>query len=208
MELPVAQAETFQCAYSKKPLVRPCEVESCVFNMPATSLATHYRRCFLNYVDKLRHNPYKVRTLATFAEASPEQKEQITAAFFGVTLADIQKVTTSFYTSLLSVLSFDTTSSLANRQVSPVPYRQCAVCGTACEREELFLPKSGVLPPGYGYCSYPCYQLKPPPILHLECILHLDYRQFLDNLQFDRTKNRKRFVTQLIRWVIGGIAMK
>jgi len=195
----------FICPYSNKRLMRACEVSSCNFNLPNIPLSRAYKRCFLNYLDSGNFNPMELeRVSPPFNELPENQRQQIIAAFFEIDRTDVMAVKGNFYLSFLSIITQEALSSSAKRQLAPVPYRQCAICGT--ESKSLFLPPSGCLPAGYGYCSYKCYQLKPPPLLTLEQLLEIDYQELVQNPEFS-VKNRARFVRYLIEWVLSDIPM-
>lgn len=196
----------FTCIYSHKPLDRPCEVGSCNFNLDSTALGKTFRRCLLNYFESLRHNPYGLKTHKDdFASLPFHQRCQIVGSFFGVQEREVKKSVSKFYASMFSVMVRDALTDIPKSQFSPVPYRQCAVCGT--ETSKLFYPRRGALPPGVGYCRYSCFQLKPPPIISLEISLEIDCLDLMQNIEFESTQSRPQFIRQIVQWIMGDIPM-
>lgn len=200
---------SFTCPYSKAPLESPCEVTSCNFNLEDNSISRAYKRCFLNYTESLRYNPLAIKKNVEydFNKLPQEQKNQIVGLFFNMTTDEVDKKTREFYISLFSVFAEDVLLSLRKHQIDPVPYRQCVVCAGECD--SLFYPKSGILPPGWGYCTYSCYQLKPPPILTLEKNLSLEFLELIRGLEleYESSHSRAKFVRQLVQWVLGDSPM-
>jgi hypothetical protein len=119
--------------------------------------------------------------------------------------SSVFKATSNFYISMFSVLAQDSILFYNKHRLDPVPYKQCAVCGTACDH--LFIPKSGALPAGWGYDRYCCYQLKPPPLLLLEKTLELDTIDMMKNIEHDATQSRAKFVRNLVQWVFSNTPM-
>ena len=121
--------------------------------------------------------------------------------------SDVEKKSREFYTSLFSVFSEDVLLELKRHQIDPVLYTQCAVCGSS--GKELFYPKSKILPVGWGYCRYACYQLKPPPILLLEKNLGIDFLDLIKALrsEYESSQSRAKFARHLAQWVFGDTPM-
>ena len=200
----------FTCPYANVPLLpeRPCAVESCSFNLADIPLGRAYRRCFLNYVKATSHNPYKRDELeqAEFGALPLTLREQIARLLLDMKPVEEAETKRTFYMSLFSIMAHDTTVSLAKKQHSPVPYQQCCVCGSATEK--LWFPKGGVLPSGYGYCSWPCWQESPPPLLGLTKMLEVDFGEMAKNLPFPHgQKSRLTFTLHLTRWILGETAL-
>ena len=196
----------FICPYANKELATPCTVDSCNFNMGQTPLADTYRRCFLNYIEALRYNPAGKSDLGDQYGSLPlRQRAQLISNFFGISEREVMKSNGEFYSSMFSIIAQDTNFFQNKFQLDPVPYRQCAVCGE--ESDRLFIPQSGALPPGWGYCGYTCYLLKPPPFLVIEKSLELDISDLMKNLEYDNSDSRAKFVRQIILWVFGNIPM-
>ena len=135
-----------------------------------------------------------------------KHKEEIIKGFLSVTDDDIQQATGNFYLRLINLLLQTTLIDLPRTQLEPIPYTQCCVCGNS--ENPLWFPKSGVLPDGYGYCSYACFQLKPPPILVHEQFLETEYQTLIPNLTFDIFKTRAQFVQNLIQYIFNKIPNK
>lgn len=192
----------FICPYAGAELKTPCSVGSCYFNLNDNPISRSFKRCFLNYQESLRYNPFAVAKKQDFDfnNLPQAQRNQIVASFFDLNEGDLGKVSANFYTSLFSILAEDALVGLRKVQLDPVPFRQCAVCGQ--ESERLFYPRS-ILPSGYGYCSYPCFQLKPPPILALERNMEVDFKDLVEALEEQNTQTRTQFYRQLVDWVFG-----
>ncbi len=198
--------EEFICPYASAPLLpeRPCEVESCSFNLADIALSRAYRRCFLNYVKATSHNPYKRDELEQieFGNLPLHYREHIARLLLDLKEEDEVETKRTFYMALFSIMTHDTTVSLTKRQHSPVTYRQCCVCGSA--ENPLWFPKGGILPSGYGYCSWSCWQEYPPPLLALTKILEVDFAEMTKNLPFPHgQKSRLIFTLHLVRWIFG-----
>jgi hypothetical protein len=199
----------FTCPYSGCAPHAPCEVSSCSFNLANKPVATIYNRCFLFYLEALRVNPTGQKKSTTFdvdfTKIPRHQREEIASFLLDVTEREVMQSYAEFYTSMFSLIAQDLLVSLRKRQLDPIPYKQCIVCGRS--DEPLWYPQSGSLPDGYGYCSYACYQLKSPPLLNLERMLEIDYRELAEKLEFDLLKSRPKFVLNLIHWVFGRTPM-
>ena len=196
----------YRCVYSGEVLDRSCEVESCTFNIPGTPLGKTYRRCLLNYLDSLRHNPFGLKNhVDDFSKLSFTQRTQIVSGFFGVSEREVRRVMSRFYSTLFRLMVRDVLVDLPKIKLDPVPYQQCCVCGVECSN--LFYPKSGALPAGFGYCRWSCWQLKPPPFIELELSLDVDALDLMKNLEFQSTHSRPQFLRQLVLWILGDIFM-
>jgi len=192
----------FKCPYSDQPLDRACGVGSCNFHMDGP-LAPGYRHCFLNYLESLKHNPYGNEELErnpSFGELSSGLRRQIVKALFGADDPEVDRAYGAFYLAMFNITAQDVIAEQEKSQVEPVPYRQCAVCGIEAD---LWIPKRGALPPGYGYCGYACYQRKPPPLLALERRLELEVGQLFHEIEFNGPAERPKFIKQLAGWVLG-----
>lgn len=201
----------FICPYTSAPLLpeRPCAVESCSFNLADIPLSRAYRRCFLNYVKATSHNPYKRDELeqAEFGALPLSIREQITKLFLDIKDDEEKETKRTFYMSLFTIMTQDATVSLTKKQHYPVPYQQCCICGIACD--DLWFPKDGVLPSGYGYCSWSCWQELPPPLLSLTKMLEVDFTEMTKNLQYPHgQKSRLIFTQHLIQWIFGETSLK
>lgn len=201
----------FVCPYAKTalPADRPCEVESCSFNLADIPISRAYKRCFLNYVKATSHNPYQREALekVEFCALPLHLREQISKSLLAMKNADETSTKRMFYTSLFSIMVHDSIVSLAKKQHAPVLYRQCCVCGT--QSDSLWLPKGGCLPSGYGYCSWSCWQENPPPLLALAKSLEVDFCEMLDNISFPNGhKSKLMFTTHLTKWILGENAIK
>jgi len=188
---------------------RPCGVESCSFNLADIPISRAYRRCFLNYVQATGHNPHKLDDLeqVEYGALPLAYREQIARLLLGLKPEDEAEAKRTFYMSLFSIMTHDTTVSLTKRQHAPVAYCQCCVCGTPSEH--LWYPKGAVLPPGYGYCSWACWQENPPPFLALIRSLEVDFLDMIRNLPFPHgQKSRLIFTMHLTRWVFGDTPLK
>lgn len=202
--------DSFICPYAKVPLLpeRPCAVESCSFNLANIPLSRAYMRCFLNYVRATSHNPYKRDELeqVEFGSLPLTYREHIARLLLDLKLDEEMTIKRTFYMSLFSIMAQDSTVSLAKRQHAVVPYRQCCVCGAATE--DLWLPKGGVLPSGYGYCSWACWQASPPPLMALARILEVDFEEMTKNISFPHgQKSRTIFTQHLARWILGDTSL-
>jgi hypothetical protein len=201
--------DEFICPYVNILLDRPCAVESCSFNLADIPIGKAYRRCFLNYVKSTGFNPYKKDELeqAEFGLLPLSYREQIAKILLNFKPEDELAAKRTFYISLFSIMAHDTTVSLAKKQHSPLPYRQCCVCGNV--NEKLWLPKGGILPSGYGYCSWACWQETPPPLLALTRTLEVDFADLLKNIPFPHgQKSRLTFILHLTRWIFGESSLK
>lgn len=204
-------ATEFICPYAGVPLSpeRPCAVESCSFNLANIPLSRAYRRCFLNYVQATGHNPYKLDDLeqVEYGILPLSYREYIARLLLGLKPEEEAQAKRTFYISLFSIMTHDTTVSLTKRQHSPVPYRQCCICGMPSD--DLWFPKGGVLPPGHGYCSWSCWQEMPPPLLSLTKSLEVDFADMTANLPFPHgQKSRLIFTQHLTRWIFGETSLK
>jgi hypothetical protein len=194
----------FICPYVNLPIERPCTVESCSFNLANVAISRAYLRCFLNYVKATGHNPYKRDELeqVEFGSQPLSYREHIARILLDLKPEDETEAKRTFYISLFSIMAHDTTVSLAKKQHSPVPYMQCCVCGSTTE--ELWFPKGNVLPSGYGYCSWACWQESPPPLLALTKTLEVDFSDLTQNIPFPHgQKSRLVFTLHLTRWILG-----
>lgn len=203
--------DSFICPYIKLPLPpnRSCEVESCSFCLADTSLSRAYRRCFLNYVKATGHNPHKLDALeqVEYGALPLSYREQIAKILLDLKTHEEAEAKRTFYMSLFSIMTQDTTVSLAKRQHSPVAYRQCCVCGLASD--ELWFPKGFALPAGYGYCSWNCWQESPPPLIALMIMLEVDFADMTQNLPYPHgQRSRLTFITHLTRWVFGDTPLR
>lgn len=191
------------CPYSEQELVKPCEVNSCGFNLSEKPIANVYRRCFLYYKKLTTNNPYKLDSIdqAEYHNLPIKIREQIVSLLLDLSKEDIGQAKSNFYFSLFSILSQDVVINLPKKQLSPVLYRQCCVCGK--QEDNLYFPKSRTLPDGYGYCSWACFQSLPPPLLALEKILEVSLGEMTKNLKFQGFKNRVSYVKNLTTWIIG-----
>jgi len=192
----------FKCPYAEAELRRPCEVGSCNFNLADSHISRTYKRCFLNYQESLRYNPFALEKDKSFDyNALPlKQKHQLVASFFNTNSLEVDRVHGEFYASIFAVMVEDTVVGLKRQRLSPVPFKQCAVCGNECDH--LYYPKSNALPEGYGYCAYTCFQLKPPPVLVVEKNLEVDFFDLLKALAAETTQDRPRFVRQIVDWIL------
>ena len=207
----LATDSSFICPYAGVPLPdgRSCEVESCSFNLANIPLGRAYHRCFLNYVKATGHNPHKLDDLdqVEYGTLPLSYREHIARLLLDLTIPDETEAKRTFYMSLFSIMAHDTTVSLAKRQHSPVPYRQCCVCGMPSDR--LWFPKGGTLPSGHGYCSWYCWRESPPPLLALTQILEVDFADMTKNLPFPHGQRSKIvFTLHLTRWVLGETPLK
>ena len=198
--------DSFICPYIGIPLPsnRSCEVESCSFCLADVPLSRAYRRCFLNYVKATGHNPYKLDDLeqVEYGALPLSYREHISRLLLDFKQQEEADAKRTFYMSLFSIMTQDTTVSLAKRQHSPVLYRQCCVCGLSCD--DLWLPKGGALPSGYGYCSWSCWQEAPPPLIALMRLLEVDFADMTKNIPFPHgQRSRLTFTNHLTRWVFG-----
>lgn len=203
--------QVFECPYAQAPLTRACEVSSCSFNLPGDSnLSKYYRRCFLNYVEKGIQNPNHLASIeqAQFSKLSPCQKKSLLKAFFQVQESDLDHAQRTFYLSFFSILIQDILLEIPRVVLKPVPFRQCAVCGAMDDEDhpEFFYPKGGALPHGYGYCSWNCYQLKPPPVLILEELLDIDFRLLVEHQDLAQALKRGS-VPLLAYWLFTGVPL-
>jgi hypothetical protein len=162
-----------------------------------------YRRCFLNYIKATSHNPYQLEQLEQieFSQLTIALREQIVRTLLDFKTEDEVDAKRTFYMSLFSIMTQDTTVALTKRQHAPVLYCQCCVCGTS--HDMLWYPKGGILPPGYGYCSWHCWQKEPPPLLALMMMLEVDFDDMTQNILFPHgQKSRIIFTNHLTRWVL------
>lgn len=196
----------FACPYSNLELRRSCEVGSCSYHLADNPAAREHNRCFLAYTDSIRKRPSTSKTDNDFNNFPQDRKNKIAAQFFDVPLEQVEKINSEFYLSLFSVFAEDVSASLRKQHLDPVKFVQCCVCGG--EEEELFIPKGGVLPSGYGYCSYACFQLKPPPILMLEKNMDLDFAEFVRSMEHESHQGRAKFVRQMAEWVLGTVPLR
>jgi len=189
------------------PAERACEVESCSFNLENSSISRTYKRCFLNYVKATAYNPRKTETLekVEYGLLPLAVREHIARLFLDLGQDNDSK--RSFYAAMFSVMAHDTTVILTKFQLDPVPYLQCCACG-ASEDVTLWYPKSGILPSGFGYCSWNCWQTMPPPLITLIKLLEVDFLDLLNNLPFTQgQKSRLTFVHHVTRWVFGDLLL-
>jgi len=163
-----------------------------------------HKRCFLNYAESIRNKPQALKNEHDFQAFSSEKKIKVAADFFDLTVSQVEGINNAFYVSLFSIFAEDAIVSLKKHQLDPVLYRQCAVCGNA--EDKLYYPDS-MLPPGFGYCTYNCYQLKPPPILLIEKNLDLDFIDFIRSMEYESPQSRAKFIRQLVDWVLGSTPM-
>lgn len=203
--------QVFECPYAKSPLIKACEVASCSFNLPQnSSLSRYYKRCFLNYVEKGVKNPNHLASLeqAQFSRLSLAQKQTLIKAFFGVREESIDHAQRTFYVSFFTILMQDLLLEVPRGTLSPVPFEQCVVCGGAHDEGSpgFFYPKGGALPPGHGYCSWGCYQLKPPPIIVLERILDVDFGHLVAHQELAQTL-KKQSVSLITFWLFTGVPL-
>lgn len=201
----------FECPYARAPLTKACDVHSCAFNMPGdSSLSKYYRRCFLNYVEKGVQNPNHLASIeqAQFSKLSFLQKKSLLKAFFKVNEDEIKQAQRAFYVSFFSIIVQEIILEIPRGVLRPLPYSQCAVCGVMDEVDDpkFFYPKGGALPDGYGYCSWNCYQLKPPPILLLESILDVDFRLLVEHQDLAQVL-KKGSVPLLLYWLLVGVPL-
>ncbi len=199
----------FICPYIKMPLTRPCEVSSCTFNLSDTKLGHVYKRCFLNYSRSTSYNPYKKEILekAEFSVLPTAQREFIATLLLNIKDEDKTEYKRLFYTSLFSVMTQDTTISLVKKCLDPVPYRQCCFCGVATDT--LWFPVGNLLPPGFGYCSWNCWQDSPPPILSLTKMFEVDFIDLLKKLIAPLNKKaRNLFMRHILLWIFGDSSIK
>ena len=195
----------FICPYSGCKLGKSCEVKSCNFNLSDVPIAKHYRRCFLYYNEFLRTNKQpKSGVDSDFTKIPKHQREEIASFLLSADSKEVTQSYSEFYTSMFSLIAQDILVSMRKVQLEPIPYKQCVVCG---QQDDLWFPQAGTLPDGYGYCSYACFQLKPPPLLALERTLEVDYRELVEKLEFDLLKSRPKFVSNLIHWVFSTTSM-
>lgn len=194
----------FKCPYIGLPLNNPCVVSSCNYNLNDNPIGKSHKRCFLNYAESVRQKPQAAKNEHDFQAFPADKKIKIAAEFFDMTVSQVENINNAFYVSLFSIFAEDAIVSLKKHQLDPVLYRQCAVCGI--EENQLFYPES-MLPPGFGYCSYACYQLKPPPILLIEKNLDLDFLDFIKSMEYESTQSRAKFIRQLVDWVLGNTPM-
>lgn len=205
--------KSFVCPYANRPLPshpksEGCTVGSCGFNLEPSPLSRRFKRCFLLYTEQFKGQRYGRGAEMTFSNLPRRHREAIVKVFMKASEEDLSAAYRDFYIAFFTILAEDTIVSLPKIQLDPIPYCQCVVCGDVDETRSLFVPQSGLLPPGYGYCSYRCFQLKPPPIIALERILEVDFRLLSDNLEFETIRNRPKFVWNLITWVLGGMPLK
>jgi hypothetical protein len=195
----------FKCPYSGMELRRPCEVSSCNYNLVDNIKTKPYNRCFLNYAELIRNRPQAAKNEHDFHAFTPDKKMKVASEFFGLSISEVQAINSDFYVSLFSIFAEDAIVDLKKHQLDPVLYRQCAVCGNEADGSLLY-PDS-LLPPGVGYCSYPCFQLKPPPILLIVRNLDLDFVDFIKSMEYESSQSRSKFVRQLVEWVLGNTPM-
>ena len=195
----------FICPYSNMRLTRSCTVSSCCYQLNDNQHSNQYNRCFLKYTNEVRNRATLVKGDHDFNNFPQDKKNRIAAQFFDISLEEVSKINSEFYIALFSVFAEDVSVSLRKQQLDPVPFVQCAVCGT--ESEELFIPK-GTLPSGYGYCSYSCFQMKPPPILLIEKNMDLDFLEFVGAMEHESFQGRAKFVRQLVEWVLGSTPLR
>ena len=202
--------DTFICPYVgvELPLNKSCSVDSCSFNLADVPVAKVYRRCFLNYVKATGHNPHKLENLeqVEYGSLPVPYREQIARILLNLTPEDEANAKRTFYISLFSILAHDTTIAITKRQHDPIPYQQCCICGRS--DTQLWYPKGGILPSGYGYCSWNCWQEYPPPMLALMKIIEVDFKELFKNLSFQGYESRLIFTKHLIQWVFGISAIK
>jgi hypothetical protein len=199
--------QEFKCPYSGVALGdRSCTVASCSYNLNDNPAANVYNRCFLNYTAEVRIRANLIKGEFDFNNFSQEKKNKVAAQFFDISPGEVEKVNSEFYISLFSVFAEDVSVALRKHQLDPVPFKQCCVCGS--ESDELFIPKGGILPKGFGYCSYGCFQMKPPPILLIEHNMDLDFLEFIEAMEHQSHQGRAKFVRQLVEWVLGNSAMR
>jgi len=195
----------FKCPYAKLPLTRPCEVGSCCYNLADNPVSKQSMRCFLHYCDGVRRRPGLGKNEHDFGAYPQDKKNKLAAQFFNVSLEEVDRINSEFYVSLFSVFAEDVSVALRKHQLDPVPYKQCVVCGN--ESDNLFIPK-GVLPSGYGYCSYGCFQMKPPPVILIEKNMDLDFAEFVGAMEHESHQGRAKFVRQLVEWVLGNTPLR
>ncbi len=201
----------FICPYANVPLLqeRPCCVSSCCFNLGDMKINRLYRRCFLFYVKTTSSNPYKLRDLerVEFSALPLSAREAIAKVLLDIKKEDELELKRNFYTALFSIMIQDTTLSVTKKRYAPVLYQQCCVCG--CTERALWFPKGGILPQGFGYCSWACWQEMPPPILSLVKNLEVDFYQMLKCIPYPNgQKSKLVFLLHLIRWVFGDLTLK
>lgn len=200
---------SFICPYSNLPIPegRHCEVGSCTFNLEDVSISKIYNRCFLKYVKATGYNPHHIDDLeqVEYNFLAQEHKEQIALMFLD--LKDGTEAKQSFYIAIFSIMANDATISLSKRKLSPVPYRQCCVCGQP--NDNLWLPSSGVLPSGWGYCSWSCWQTLSPPLLYLMRILDVDFEDLIRKIPYPHGhRSRLTFTNHLTQWVLGETSLR
>lgn len=195
----------FTCPYVNLELRQNCGVTSCNYNLPDNNQTIPYKRCFLNYTDTIRNRPGAAKNEHDFQAFTQEKKNKIASQFLEITLDEVEQVNSNFYLALFSVFAEDVAISLCKHQLDPVPFEQCVVCGSG--EDELFYPE-GVLPSGYGYCSYSCFQLKPPPILMVEKNMNLEFIDFISAIKHQTNQSRAKFVRQLSEFVLGNTPMR
>lgn len=203
--------QVFECPYAKMPLHRACEVSSCSFNLPeASPLSRYYKRCFLNYVEKGVQNPNHLACIeqAQFSKLSVTQKKSLLKAFFQAKDDDLDHAQRTFYLSFFSIVLQDLLLEIPRGTLQPVAYEQCVVCGVSCEESEraFFFPKGGALPSGQGYCSWSCYQLKPPPIIVLERILDVDFKHIVGHDELQHALKQES-VSLITYWLFTGVPL-
>lgn len=197
---------SFKCPYVNTELTKPCEVDSCNFNLSDSDMGRMYKRCYLNYQEALRYNPFTTKMKEVqYNSLSVEQRERVVFSFFKVTKEDVDRSNSVFYTNLFGVLAEDAAAALTKKRLDPVPFKQCAVCGIA--EDKLFLPEESALPSGFGYCSYKCFQMKPPPVLLLEKNLELDFLDFIKALEKETSQSRVKLVSQVIEHIFSNNSM-
>jgi len=209
---------TFICPYANLPLEneRPCKVGSCGFNLlehamgtTGEHLVTAYLGCFLNYVKATQWNPFKVSSLKEFSDLPISLREHLASLFLGMKDEEVVRAKRTFYFSLFTLMTEESASSasLAKRQHAPIPYRQCVVCGTS--EVPLWFPKGGVLPNGYGYCGWNCWQALPPPLLALEhaTTSGIPFSEMTQSVNFQGNHSRLQYVKHLIFNILGDTAM-
>ena len=113
---------SFICPYANLPLEkdRPCEVDSCGFNILSHAKGTYgekiartYLGCFLNYVKATQWNPFKVAALGEFSTLSLPLREHLASLFLGMKEEEVIKAKRTFYFSLFSLLSEESASAFS-----------------------------------------------------------------------------------------------
>lgn len=153
------------------------------------------------------YNPYQVNDLeqVEYNFMPVEQREQVALLFLD--LEEGSEANRAFYIAIFSLMANDMTVSLSKRKLAPVPYKQCCVCGQTTDA--LWLPKSGTLPSGWGYCSWSCWQMLPPPILYFMRILDVDFEELIRKIPYPHgQRSRTVFTDHLTQWVLGNTSLR